>query len=141
MNIKEASERLAIPKETLRYWENTGLIPTVPRNSSGYRDYTENEIKWALFIKAMRKAGMSVESLIEFVALFHTRKNDRVAQKALLQEQYDALLQQRNELDKTISYLGYKLDNFETHTIPFLAEEDYYEMRKEKMLKQEPAEK
>ena len=47
MNIKEVSERLDIPKETLRYWENSGLIPEVPRNASGYRNYTENEIKSA----------------------------------------------------------------------------------------------
>lgn len=134
MNIKEVSERLDIPKETLRYWESNGLIPEVPRNSSGYRDYTENEVKWALFIKAMRKAGMSVESLIEFVDLFHSKNDNRAAQKALIQEQYDSLIEKRQELDKTINYLGYKLDHFESHTIPFLEEEDYYELRKEKML-------
>ena len=49
MNIKEVSEKLDISKETLRYWENVGLIPEVPRNSSGYRDYNENEIKWGSF--------------------------------------------------------------------------------------------
>lgn len=134
MNIKEVSERLDIPKETLRYWESNGLIPEVPRNSSGYRDYTENEVKWALFIKVMRKAGMSVESLIEFVDLFRSKNDNRAAQKALIQEQYDSLIEKRQELDKTINYLAYKLDHFESHTIPFLEEEDYYELRKEKML-------
>lgn len=134
MNIKEASERLNIPKETLRYWENNGLIPEVPRNSSGYRDYTENEIKWALFIKAMRNAGMSVESLIEFVDLYNVHKDSRDAQKSLVKEQYENLLAKRNELDKTLNYLSYKLDHFEDHVMPFLEEEDYYELRKKKML-------
>lgn len=134
MNIKEASERLNIPKETLRYWENSGLIPEVPRNSSGYRDYTENEIKWALFIKAMRNAGMSVESLIEFVNLYNEHKGSRDAQKSLVKEQYEILLAKRNELDKTLNYLSYKLDHFEDHVMPFLEEEDYYELRKKKML-------
>lgn len=134
MNIKEASERLNIPKETLRYWENNGLIPEVPRNSSGYRDYTENEIKWALFIKAMRNAGMSVESLIEFINLYNSYKGSREAQKSLVKEQYEILLAKRNELDKTLNYLSYKLDHFEDHVMPFLEEEDYYELRKKKML-------
>lgn len=134
MNIKEVSERLDIPKETLRYWENNGLIPEVPRNSSGYRDYTENEIKWALFVKAMRKAGMSVESLIEFVKIYNDHRDSRAAQKSLVQEQYDKLVRERRELDKTINYLAYKLDNFESHTIPFLEEEDYYELHKKEML-------
>ncbi|MEY8442234.1 MerR family transcriptional regulator [Lactobacillaceae bacterium 24-114] len=134
MNIKEASERLSIPKETLRYWENSGLIPKVPRNSSGYRDYTENEIKWALFIKAMRNAGMSVESLIEFVDLYNAHQDSRDAQKSLVKEQYETLLAKRNELDKTLNYLSYKLDHFEDHVMPFLEEEEYYELRKKKML-------
>ena len=89
MKIKEVSERLKIPKETLRYWENNVLIPKVTRNSSGYRDYTENEIKWALFIKAMRSARMSVESLIEFVDLYNAHRGSQEAQKSLLKEQYE----------------------------------------------------
>ena len=137
MNIKEVSERLDIPKETLRYWENNGLIPEVPRNASGYRDYTENEIKWALFTKAMRKAGMSVESLIDFMKLYQEHRDSRDAQKALVQEQYDQLVAKRDELNKTINYLGYKLDHFESHTIPFLEEEAYYNMHKKKMLGEE----
>ena len=121
MNIKQVSDRLGISKETLRYWEHNGLIPEVPRNQSGYRDYTENEIKWALFIKAMRKAGMSVEFLIEFVKLYRSKTDARDAQKALIQEQYDKMVEQRKELDKTISYLKYKLDHFDSHVLSFLA--------------------
>lgn len=134
MNIKEVSERLDIPKETLRYWENSGLIPEVPRNASGYRNYTENEIKWALFIKAMRNAGMSVESLIDFVGLYREHSDSRDAQKSLVKEQYDILLAKRNELDKTLNYLSYKLDHFEDHVMPFLDEEEYYELKKKKVL-------
>lgn len=134
MNIKEVSERLNISRETLRYWEGKGLIPTVPRDKSGYRDYTEKEVKWVLFTKAMRKAGMSIDSLVEFVNLYRSKADTREAQKALLQEQYDQLVQQRHQLDQTINYLKYKLDHFESHVLPFLEEEAYYEMRKEKLL-------
>lgn len=137
MNIKEVSERLDIPKETLRYWENSGLIPKVPRNDSGYRDYTEREIKWALFVKAMRNAGMSVDSLIEFVNLYRNNKDSCDAQKSLIKEQYETLVKKRDELNKTINYLAYKLDHFESHVIPFLEEDEYYQLRKKKMLKQD----
>lgn len=134
MNIKETSELLNVPRETLRYWENNGLIPEVPRNQSGYRNYGENEIKWVLFIKSMRKAGMSVESLIEFVSLYRERSDSREAQKALVKEQYENLVARRDELNKTINYLAYKLNHFEDHVIPFLDEEEYYELRKKAIL-------
>lgn len=137
MNIKEVSERLDIPKETLCYWENSGLIPKVPRNDSGYRDYTEREIKWALFVKAMRNAGMSVDSLIEFVNLYRNNKDSCDAQKSLIKEQYETLVKKRDELNKTINYFAYKLDHFESHVIPFLEEDEYYQLRKKKMLKQD----
>ena len=134
MNIKQVSEQLDVPRETLRYWESVGLLLKVPRNSSGYRNYTENEIKWVLFIKSMRKAGMSVESLIDFVKLYREHQDSRAAQKSLVQEQYDQLVARRNELNKTINYLKYKLDHFDKHFIPFLEEQDYYELRKKVIL-------
>lgn len=51
MNIKEVSERLKIPKETLRYWENNGLIPKVPRNSSGYRTILKTKLSGRFLLK------------------------------------------------------------------------------------------
>ena len=39
MTIKEVSEKYDISPDTLRYYERIGLIPKVPRNKSGIRDY------------------------------------------------------------------------------------------------------
>lgn len=44
MNIAQVSEKFDITKETLRYWERLGLLPMIPRNESGYRDYGEHEL-------------------------------------------------------------------------------------------------
>lgn len=137
MNIKDVSEQLDVSRETLRYWENIGLLPKVPRNSSGYRDYTENEIKWVLFIKAMRNGGMSVESLVDFVKIYREHRDSRAAQKSLVKEQYDRLVARRDAMNQTINYLKYKLDHFEDHVIPFLEEKNYYELRKKAMLEKQ----
>lgn len=135
MNIKEASEYLHIPKETLRYWEANGLIPPVPRNRSGYRAYTEKELRWALFIKAMRNAGMSVESLIEFVRLYRSHRDTWDEQKAVIREQYDSLLHQRDDLNQTLKYLKYKLDHYEDHILPFLEDQNYYSQHRKTVTK------
>lgn len=133
MNIKKVSERFQVPAPTLRYWEELGLIPPVPRNKSGYRNYGDKEIKWVLFILAMRRAGMSLASLRQLVDLYRHHHDDRQAQKALLQQQYDKLKAQRDEINKTLSYLGYKIDHFQDHYIPFLDEEDYYQHAAKKL--------
>ena len=43
MYIAEVSQKYAIPQDTLRYYERIGLIPSVTRNKSGIRDYTEED--------------------------------------------------------------------------------------------------
>ena len=70
MKINEVSKMYDITADTLRYYERIGLIPTVNRNENGIRDYTETDCNWVNFAKCMRTAGISVESLIEYVALF-----------------------------------------------------------------------
>ena len=50
MTIKEVSEKTGISIDNLRYYERIGLLPEVPRNSSGIRNYDENSLGWIEFI-------------------------------------------------------------------------------------------
>ena len=65
MTIAEVSRRYAISADTLRYYERIGLIPPVPRNKSGIRDYDEESCRWIELMKCMRAAGVGIEALIE----------------------------------------------------------------------------
>ena len=114
----------------MRYWERSGLLPTIPRNESGYRDYGEYELNWIFFIQAMRKAGVSIEALVEFVELYRLKTDTRAAQKQLLVEQRDKLEQQKREIEKTLNYLNYKLDNFENHVLNYEIEKLHYKIDK-----------
>ena len=64
MTIKEVSEKYDISPDTLRYYERIGLIPKVPRNKSGIRDYDKESCGWIELMKCMRKAGVQIEALI-----------------------------------------------------------------------------
>ncbi|MCI5942775.1 MAG: MerR family transcriptional regulator [Ligilactobacillus animalis] len=128
MNIAQVSEKFDITKETLRYWERSGLLPEIPRNESGYRDYGEYELNWVFFIQVMRKAGVSIETLVEFVELYRLKTDTRAAQKQLLVEQRDKLEQQKREIEKTLNYLNYKLDNFESHVLNYEIEKLHYKI-------------
>lgn len=130
MNIAQVSEKFDITKETLRYWERLGLLPEIPRNESGYRDYGEYELNWVFFILVMRKAGVSIEALVEFVELYRLKTDTRAAQKQLLVEQRDKLEQQKREIEKTLNYLNYKLDNFESHVLNYEIEKLHYKIDK-----------
>lgn len=73
MTIAEVSRTYDISADTLRYYERIGLIPPVPRTSGGIRDYDEESCGWIELMKCMRRAGVQVEALIEYVNLVPAR--------------------------------------------------------------------
>lgn len=109
MTIAEVSKSLDISPDTLRYYERIGLIPKVPRNKSGIRDYDENSINWIKFIKCMKRAGLSIETLIEYVALFQQGEGTKETRKNLLIEQREELLEKMKEIKQTLEYLDKKI--------------------------------
>ena len=98
MTIAEVSKKYALSIDTLRYYERIGLIPKVQRSRSGIRDYSESDLNWVEFIKCMRAAGIPVEALIEYVALFQQGERTVEARKQILIEQRDLLAARVEEL-------------------------------------------
>ena len=94
-------------------YERIGLIPPVNRNSSGNRDYNEEDCRWVKFIKCMRGAGLSIESLIEYVSLFQQGIDTVAPRKELLLEQRRQLFEKIEELQNTLPYLDRKIDGYE----------------------------
>lgn len=113
MTIKEVSEKFDISADTLRYYERIGLIPPVPRNKSKIRDYDESSIRWIELMKCMRKSGVQIDALIEYVALFHKGDETIDARKAILIEQRDKLVERIEDMQVSLDRLNYKIDNYE----------------------------
>lgn len=113
MTIAEVSEKYDISQDTLRYYERIGLIPRVSRNKSGIRDYTEEDCNWIEFIKCMRNAGLPIEVLIEYVALFQQGDETSEERKELLIEQRNQLVARMEEMKKTLERLDYKIAVYE----------------------------
>ena len=61
----------------------------------------------------MRAAGMQVEALIEYVALFQRGEETFGARKQLLIEQRDRLLERREEIQRGIDRLNGKIAGYE----------------------------
>ena len=122
MTISEVSKEFGLTADTLRYYERIGLLPAVNRNSSGNRDYTQEDCRWVQFIKCMRSAGLSIETLIEYVSLFQLGNATIAIRKELLIEQRKQIFDKIEELQGTLEYLDKKIDGYEEHMLKF--EED-----------------
>ena len=113
MTIKKVSELTGISADTIRYYERIGLMPRVTRNQSGIRDFTEREIGLLECVRCFRKAGVSVEALIDYVALLEEGEGTEEARLAILKEQAEKLDARLAELQAARERLAYKIDNYQ----------------------------
>jgi DNA-binding transcriptional MerR regulator len=125
MTIAEVAAKYELSADTLRYYERVGLIPPVTRTPSGLRNYREGDLKWVEFIRCMRSAGVSIETLVEYVALFRQGRESIGARKALLMEQRRQIEGRIGELQAALSRLDHKLDGYEERMLKI--EENLYQ--------------
>ena len=112
MTIAQVATQTGLTADTLRYYERIGLIPRVAR-ANGIRNYTDRDLRWVEFIQCMRGAGVSIETLVEYVALFPKGTETIPARKALLTEQRGRIAQRIAELQTALARLDGKLDGYE----------------------------
>ena len=113
MTIAEVSKKYELSADTLRYYERIGLVPPVPRNKSGIRDYDTESCQWVELMKCMRSAGVQIEALIEYVALFQQADETIGARKALLIEQRDQLVERMAEMQRSLDRLNDKIERYD----------------------------
>ena len=113
MTIAEVSKKVNLSADTLRYYERIGLIPEVNRTESGRRNYTEKDLGHLEFIICFRNAGVSIETLIEYMRLYKQGDSTLEARKQLLILQREIMQKRLDEIQETFERLNFKIDNYE----------------------------
>jgi DNA-binding transcriptional MerR regulator len=98
LTVQEAAERTGVSAHTLRYYEREGLIPSVPRASSGHRRYGELELDWIRFVSRLRDTGMAIGEIRRYTSLV-------LAGSGTLAERIDLLEAHRARLARDIAAL------------------------------------
>lgn len=113
MTIREIAAKTNMSTDTLRYYERIGLLPPVPRNAAGIRNYDEYFVNFINFIKKLKASGMSLEHIIDYIRL--AEKGDATIQerKKLLAEARETLLEKINSLQLVAELADYQLRNYE----------------------------
>lgn len=124
MTISAVARKYELTADTLRYYERIGLLPNVHRTPGGIRDYSEEDCRWVEYIKCMRSAGVSVETLIEYVKLFHEGTETISARKKLLLAQREQIVARIDDMNALLAKLDWKLDGYEERMLKF--EEEHF---------------
>ena len=130
MNISEVSKKYGISIDTLRYYEKEGLIPPVRRSESGLRDYSEQDCGWVEFIKCMRGAGLSIDTLRQYILLYGKGNRTLQKRKKLLIAERDKLQARITQMQQTLQRLDYKIESYEERIVA--CEKELLQKRKTK---------
>lgn len=63
MKIGELAERAGVSSQTIRYYENIGVLPEPARLPNGYRAYDDSTIKRLAFIRDAQISGLSLDEI------------------------------------------------------------------------------
>ena len=67
--VGEMAAMLDVPASTLRYYDKEGLLPFVARSSGGIRQFRDSDLEWLRIIGCMKKAGMSLKDIRQYIQL------------------------------------------------------------------------
>lgn len=113
MTIREIAAKTNMSTDTLRYYERIGLLPPVPRNAAGIRNYDEYFVNFINFIKKLKASGMSLEHIIDYIRLAEMDDATIQERKKLLAEARETLLDKINSLQLVAELADYQLRNYE----------------------------
>lgn len=114
MTIREIAAKTNMSTDTLRYYERIGgLLPPVPRNAAGIRNYDEYFVNFINFIKKLKASGMSLEHIIDYIRLAEMGDATIQERKKLLAEARETLLDKINSLQLVAELADYQLRNYE----------------------------
>ncbi len=74
MTISELAELADVNLQTIRYYENLGLIPEPERSESGYRLYHSDYVEHIKFVKNTQDLGFKLDEIQELVNLRFSKK-------------------------------------------------------------------
>ena len=113
MQMSEVCARMGISAETLRYYERIALLPPIARDARGVRDYSEQDLRWIYYVRALRRAGVPVASIQEYVALLQQGEHTREARREILLAQERRLEESIAQQQESLAYLRSKLRNYD----------------------------
>ena len=112
--VGETARMLEVPASTLRYYDKEGLLPFVERSSGGIRMFRDTDFEWLRIIGCMKKAGMPIKAIREYIQLTLSGDDTIDARLELFQRQRESLRAQMAELEHTLSMVEYKCWYYET---------------------------
>lgn len=105
--IGQVSEIFALPVSTLRYYDKEGLFPEITRKN-GIRRFTEKELEALRVIECLKKSGMEIRDVKQFMQWCRQGSETYAQRLALFERQEETVLSEMRRLEKTLAMIRFK---------------------------------
>tara|TARA_Y100000992_G_scaffold82336_1_gene52510 strand:+ start:265 stop:654 length:390 start_codon:yes stop_codon:yes gene_type:complete len=125
MNIGKVAKLSNLTIKAVRYYDNVGLVKPIQNISTGYRDYTEEEVAKLKFIGKARKFDFSINECKELLSLYEDKnRTSKEVKKITLEKisQIDIKLKDLNDLRKELSFLASNCHGDDRPNCPIIEE-------------------
>ena len=94
--------------EALKFYCNQGLVPNVKRDVNNRRVFDERDIKWIKDLVCLKKCGMGIQEMKEYLELCLQGESTIPQRKVLLKKKQESLRAQIRELEESVEYIDWK---------------------------------
>lgn len=122
--IQEISAETDLPSSTLRYYQEIGLLDPIPRAANGHRRYSEADLRRLMLIKRLRLTGMSIERMLEFVALYRGGNSTARQRREILQAHRQNVQARVDELLEMMGFIDYKIGLYQDEEAAYEREQN-----------------
>ena len=106
-SIGQVAEMFGLPISTLRYYDKQGLFPKMER-VSGIRKFSETEIEALRVIECLKKSGLEIKDIKQFMDWCVEGSSTYPQRKALFEKQRERLEAELIHMNKVLDMLKFK---------------------------------
>lgn len=106
--MMEACRETGLTYQALKFYCNEGLIPNVRRDKNNRRYFDEATVKWIKDLTCLKKCGMSIDEMKEYLALCLEGPTSIEERQQILARKQVALREQMQKLQESIDYINWK---------------------------------
>ena len=94
--------------QALKFYCNEGLVPNVKRDKNNRRVFDERDVGWISSLICLKKCGMSIQEMKEYMQLCLQGEPTIPERKRMLERKQEALRETIKELENSVAYIDWK---------------------------------
>jgi MerR family transcriptional regulator, aldehyde-responsive regulator len=94
--------------QALKFYCNEGLVPNVKRDKNNRRVFDERDVAWISSLTCLKKCGMSIQEMKEYLDLCLQGESTIPQRKVMLAKKQEELRKSIQELEDSAAYIDWK---------------------------------